>query len=113
MSSIFIKSRRIGMTWYGGLEAGANTTTAATPEALRAAWERMRLRPAMHGWPPSFDQVMADPLRSRVVRLEATHGRPATTAPCHPARPPPPPLRPAQPPRFDHKRAASGERDDD
>ena len=88
-------------------------TAHLTQDALYAAWENMRRRDAMRNWPPSFEQVMADPLRSRMVRLEATHRavKPATS--CRPARPLAPALRPALAPRFDHKRAASGERDDD
>ncbi len=89
----------------------------ATPEALRAAWEDMRLRPAFARWPQTFDQVMADPLRCRLVRLEATARARAAQRPprptsqaCRPARPF---LAPAQPALFDRKRAAAGERADD
>lgn len=86
-----------------------------TPEALRETWLAMRSRPAFAGWPPTFDQVMADPVRCRLVRLEAT-GRASAAA----TRAPSPACRPARPvfPKapaglFDRKRAAAGERADD
>lgn len=86
----------------------------ATPEALRSAWEGMRHRRAFAAWPQDYDQVMADPVFSRLVRLEAT-GRsrapsPSPTPVCLSARPF---ARPALPTLFDRKRAASGERADD
>lgn len=86
----------------------------ATPEQLRAAWERIRFLPRARPWAEDFDQVMADPICSRLVRLEATHPAARACVPQRaPARPVQLPARPPQPLRFDHKRAAAGERDDD
>lgn len=84
----------------------------ASPEALEAAWKNMRMRPCLRHWPQEFDQVMADPVRSRLVNLEAMH-RPRPRAPVHPAmrRMADPPVL-STPPFFDHKRAAAGDRDD-
>jgi len=90
------------------------SAAAVTQDALRAAWTAMRLRPSLRHWPQEFDLVMADPLRGRLVGLEARHclGKPSAS-PGIPA-----PRRPAAmqqlstPPAFDHKRAAAGDRDD-
>lgn len=99
---------------------------SAVPDAaLRAAWEAMRHRHALRQWPQDFDQVMADPTRSRLVHLEATarqrrsHAEPAALA--AQATPQPLPVwhrtagrqQAIQPAPFDRKRAAAGERDDD
>jgi hypothetical protein len=83
-----------------------------SPEALQRAWQAMRQRACMRHWPQDFDQVMADPVRSRLVRMEALHN-------LQPHRPAPVAIRRAAvlptltaPPFFDHKRAAAGDRDD-
>ena len=83
-----------------------------TDQQLREACARMALR--FH-WLGSFETVMQDPVRSRLVRVAAMH----PTAACTPARRPTPAPRHSfaqrriSPPLFDRKRAASGERDDD
>lgn len=86
---------------------------------LRTAWEAMRTRHCLCQWPQDFDQVMADPVRSRLVRMEAcARARPRAPAPPHPMPGPRPETRPkpalaAQSALFDRKRAAAGERVDD
>ena len=50
-------------------QAQRPTLPAVTDADLRRAWRDMR-RP---GWPASFQAVMQDPIRSRLVRLVATH----------------------------------------
>ncbi len=96
-------------------------TALPLPEALlRDTFRRMAERyPA---WPQEFDLVMADPLRSRLVRLTAT--RRAAAARGRTASPPAPPAsrpsaaarrlspRPVHHPDLDRKRAAAGDRDD-
>ena len=85
-------------------------STPTSPDALQAAWEAMRHRAACLPWPADFDQVMADPVRQRLVRLEATHRARAPQRPAvHRMASRPVPLTP---PIFDHKRAAAGDRDD-
>lgn len=85
---------------------------------LRAAWEAMRRRRSLRHWPHTFDEVMADPLRSRCVTVEAIASRTRArqqaearavcgTAPTWPR------LRPVAAPQIDLKRAAAGERDED
>lgn len=82
----------------------------ASPDALQAAWEAMRHRAACLRWPADFDQVMADPVRKRLVRLEATHRVRVSERPAvHRRASQPVPLTP---PIFDHKRAAAGDRED-
>ena len=81
-----------------------------TDQQLRDACERMARR---FRWTDSFEMVMQDACRSRLVRLAVAHpsaaGFTAARAPRLFAR-----LRPANTvPLFDRKRAASGERDDD
>ena len=81
-----------------------------TDQQLRDACERMARR---FRWTDSFETVMQDACRSRLVRLAVAHpsaaGFAAARAPRLFAR-----LRPATTvPLFDRKRAASGERDDD
>jgi hypothetical protein len=81
-----------------------------TEQQLRDACERMARR---FRWDDSFETVMQDARRSRLVRLAVAHpsaaGIPAARAPRLFTR-----LRPATAmPLFDRKRAASGERDDD
>lgn len=85
------------------------TAPAYTDEQLRAAWAACRLR-------CTFEEAMADPVRARLVRLNAWH----LAHPNHrrqPARAPVPQPRRlfvAPPPGFvDCKRAAAGDRDDD
>lgn len=85
-------------------------STPTSPNALQAAWEAMRHRTACLPWPADFDQVIADPVRKRLVRLEATHRARASQRPAlHRMA-----NRTVQlaPPLFDHKRAAAGDRDD-
>lgn len=90
-------------------------SAVVTQGALIAAWENMRGRQGLRHWPADFDQVITDPVRMKLITLEAQHvcAAPGPIAHQHHARSAPPPLRPALPPRFDQKRAASGERDDD
>lgn len=84
-----------------------------TDQQLRDACERMARR---FRWTDSFETVMQDARRSRLVRLAVAHpsaaGFAAARSPRHFARP-----RSQTPatamPLFDRKRAASGERDDD
>jgi hypothetical protein len=84
-----------------------------TDQQLRDACERMALR---FRWIDSFETVMQDARRSRLVRLAVAHPSAAEgaaprvpRAPCLFDR-----LRPdAGATLFDRKRAASGERDDD
>jgi hypothetical protein len=85
---------------------------ALTDPLLREACARMALR---FGWGESFETVMQDPMRSRMVRVAVLHPSAAdapgdSLAPA--ARRVELPM-PGQPPLFDRKRAAAGERDDD
>ena len=96
------------------------TAQQISEDQLREMFELMRERHQQ--WPDSYDQVMADPQRGRLVRLNATararalQGRSGRAIcdqvaprPCPPHRYPPMP----RPTPFDHKRAAAGERDDE
>ena len=96
-------------------------TIEHTEDDLRAAWAE-RKKP---GWPPQFERVMADPWLARLVRMHADlrvrrratcakqqAALAAARANARPAATKAVPL-PHQPPLFDRKRAASGERDDD
>ncbi len=94
-------------------ERDAGTGGEASDAALLAAWQNMRHRQGMRHWPADFDQVIADPVRKKLITLEAQHVRAAPAVALPPGRPATAPLRPALSPRFDHKRAAAGERDDD
>ena len=93
--------------------------TTDLPEALlRATCEYLGLK--FPGWPSSFEEVMADPMRRRLVEINAKHPPVPSTAVATPIQRPSltaralPPLTPrGRLPQFDHKRAASGERDDD
>ena len=93
--------------------------TAPDPTALREAWEAMSSRRCLRHWPQAFDLVMADPTRSRLVRLEAcARARTRASAKPHPTPCPRPEARPrpaltASATLFDRKRAAAGERLDD
>ena len=85
-----------------------------TPEQLQAALARLRALPCCAGWPTDVAAVQADPVRARLLRIDATlvarrdarRARQFTPA-THRA----PLTRPA--PLFDRKRAAAGEREDD
>lgn len=81
-----------------------------TDQQLRDACERMARR---FRWTDSFETVMRDACRSRLVRLAVAHpsaaGFAAARAPRLFVRCLPVTARPL----FDRKRAASGERDDD
>lgn len=86
---------------------------APTDQQLRDACERMARR---FRWTESFETVMQDVCRSRLVRLAVAHPSAAGSAPPRaprtPARAHPlPPI--SGMPLFDRKRAASGERDDE
>jgi hypothetical protein len=93
--------------------------TAPTPDELRAAWQAMSQRRSLRHWPATFEEVMADHLRARLVSIEATAARrkPATCAPVFigidRATGPDQTAywRPCAkaPARFDHKRAAAGD----
>ncbi|WP_439587689.1 hypothetical protein [Hydrogenophaga sp.] len=93
--------------------------TSPDATVLREAWEAMRSRHCLHHWPQDFDAVMADPVRSRLVRMEAcARARPRVQPKPHPAPCPRPETRPrpvlaGQAALFDRKRAAAGERLDD
>lgn len=84
---------------------------------LRETYELMRLRHKQ--WPSSFEAVMADPQRGRLVRLNASvRSRALSTCPgpvtrAAPAMRPRPTARPGATPAFDRKRAAAGDREDD
>lgn len=92
----------------------AAVTAGYSDEQLRAAW----LACKRATWPPTFEQAMADATYSRLVRLNAwllarPRKRPAqmyaqaqrSAAPAHHHFSAPPGW-------VDHKRAASGDRDD-
>jgi len=85
--------------------------TAPTADAMRAALQSMARLPACREWPADYDAVMADPMRMRLVRLQATF---MTRIAAERAAARSPPNRPMamRPPCFDHKRAAAGDRDD-
>lgn len=95
--------------------------TPPTDAELRAAWEAMRTRRSLRGWPAAFEDVMADDRRSRCVAVEAvaarTRARQATQVRQACGKPTTWPVglptlrRPA--PSIDLKRAAAGERDED
>lgn len=89
-----------------------------SPEELLAALSRIRCLPRCAGWPADVRAVLADPVRARLLRIEAIRWR---RAPAQRARqasrlratgsrraPLALPL-----PLFDCKRAAAGERAED
>jgi hypothetical protein len=88
-----------------------------TTDELLAALARVRALPACAAWPADLPAVLADPVRGRLLRIEAMRWRRAPAQRARQAvrqraggsrRPPmalPPPL-------FDRKRAAAGERDE-
>lgn len=92
-----------------------------TTDELLAALARIRTLPRCAGWPADVQQVLADPVRGRLLRIEALRVRrlPAQRARLAPlqrarrnARPRaqralPPPMS-----LFDRKRAAAGDRDE-
>jgi hypothetical protein len=83
-------------------------------EELQRAWAHCR-RP---DWPATFEDAMAHPLLSRLVRITALHPPRAIRAVAHAPAPAPQRTEPGrrQPARlhtFDRKRAAAGEREDD
>jgi hypothetical protein len=86
--------------------------TAPTTAAMHAALASMVHLPACREWPADFDAVMADPVRMRLVRLQATFLTRVAAAKA--AARSPPRARPmgTHPTCFDHKRAAAGDRDD-
>lgn len=81
-----------------------------TPE-LQAALDAIRRRPAHCYWPEQLDQVLANPLQARLLRIEASLRRrrykphPFRAQSCHSA----PALAPVA---MDRKRAAAGDIDD-
>ena len=94
----------------------AGTRVSLPDDLLRDTFGRMAAR--YTAWPREFDAVMADPIRSRLVRLTAIRRLAAARRP-KPAPCGTPLRRSASPPRlaalpavFDHKRAAAGDRDD-
>lgn len=88
---------------------------APTPAELHAALARIRALPRCAAWPAELPAVLADPVRARLVRIEAIRPHPPARQPAHgrPAsRPAMPVPLPAVRPAFDIKRAAAGDRDD-
>lgn len=98
--------------------------TNLTDEDLRKTWAE--LRRSQPAWPASFEDTMADPVRSRLVRIAAiriAQGHRVQVTPTEPTRRAPvinpgifrPPARttPQRPLDLDRKRAAAGERDED
>lgn len=92
------------------------TPTPLPDELLRDTFARMAAR--YTAWPRTYEEVMADPMRGRLVRLTATRramaARRPAAAPCAAPgrRAAPNPLPTHAPAPFDHKRAAAGDRDD-
>lgn len=88
--------------------------TTPTPDELRNAWRAMAQRRGLQHWPATFEEVMADHLRSRLVSIEATAARHRRPAPGHPTERPRRPITPTHrtPDLFDRKRAAAGDLDD-
>lgn len=82
------------------------TPSQFTPETLQAAWQACK-RPA---WPAEFESCMADPLISRMIMLYALHGRREKSPQQFQWRKP---QASNSAVRFDRKRLASGEREDD
>lgn len=86
--------------------------TAPTADALRAALRSLVHLPACREWPTDYDAVMADPVRMRLVRLQATFLARVAAEKAAARSPPPAPPMARRPPCFDHKRAAAGDFDD-
>ncbi len=92
------------------------TSTTCLPEALlRATCQFLAVK--FPGWPSTYEEAMADPLRRRLVEINAKHPPTPSRAVVTPLQRPTLTAVPLPPlgklPLFDHKRAASGERDDD
>lgn len=83
----------------------------ATTQELQHALDTIRRRPAHRCWPATLDEVLANPIQSRLVRIEATLQRRRFKP--YPFRNPPS-KRPQTlaPMAIDHKRAAAGDIDD-
>lgn len=83
----------------------------ATTQELQHALDAIRRRPAHRCWPETLAEVLANPIQSRLLRIEATLQR---------RRFKPSPFRHQQrnnaptlaPMAIDHKRAAAGDIDD-
>lgn len=86
--------------------------TAPTTAAMHAALASMVHMPACREWPTEFDAVMADPVRMRLVRLQATFMTRVAAEKAAARSPPKTSHLNKRPPCFDHKRAAAGDRDD-
>jgi hypothetical protein len=83
-----------------------------TPEELRSAWQQCVAR-RRSVWPATFDEAMADPLLSRLVRITALHPPRASTKQRLRAGSVPAPRVPlTSRTTVDRKRAAAGDRDD-
>ncbi|RZJ62914.1 MAG: hypothetical protein EON49_00465 [Acidovorax sp.] len=85
--------------------------TAPTADAMRAALQSMARLPACREWPADYDAVVADPVRMRLVRLQATFMTRIAAERAAARSPPAQPLAMSLS-CFDHKRAAAGDRDD-
>lgn len=84
-------------------------------DELLAALARIRALPRCAAWPTELPAVLADPVRARLLRIEAIRPHPPARQPAHgrPAgRPATAVSRPAVRTAFDIKRAAAGDRDD-
>jgi hypothetical protein len=84
-----------------------------TDEEMRRAWTRCK----RETWPATFEEAMADPTLSRLVRITAMHPpRAHRVRAVEPVRPEPAqrplPLPGIAPGYVDRKRAAAGDRDD-
>lgn len=86
-------------------------------DELQAALARIRALPGCAAWPADLAAVLADPLRARLLRMDAARwrrqpaqrARQATRLRATGSHRPPLAL---PPPLFDRKRAAAGERDE-
>lgn len=86
-------------------------------QELNTALQVMRLRPAFAAWPTDLQTVMEDPVRARLVRLEATGQRRKRTNVNTPASNRPARWRGSNRPlpqldRVDFKSRAAGEQDE-
>ena len=85
-----------------------------TTDELLAALARVRALPGCAAWPADLPAVLADPVRGRLLRIEAMRWRRAPAQRARQAvrrRAGPHPLATALP-LFDRKRAAAGDRED-